>query len=230
MKLLKFILPISALLMVFAVVESTAQICVFKEGEEYRMEDAIRYKGDNIKFIKYCCDCLRKCSPNYFVDDKYMLTHIAAKYNRKEVLEYLVNEKDIPANKFPVDLQNGGYDKTYTPVMFAALYKGATSSLPIVKFLVETYGYDIVTVKNKYNEDALILSNRSSDAPLKTYIKSAWNKAKGYSYNQIEQEKAKLRNLLKPEAIQKHFAQNTTPNTVVQTTKPFIQSTEANLI
>ena len=218
------------MLMVFAVVESTAQICVYNENRKYSLEDVVANKCDglsdevNLKFLKFCCDSLGKCSPNYFVDDKYMLTHIAAKYNRKEVLKYLVNEKDIPANKFPVDLQNGGYDKTYTPVMFAALYKGATSSLPIVKFLVETYGYDIVTVKNKYNEDALILSNRSSDAPLKTYIKSAWNKAKGYSYNQIEQEKAKLRNLLKPEAIQKHFAQNTAANSVVQTTKPFIQS------
>lgn len=226
MKLLKFILPITAMLMVFAVVESTAQICVYDKNTKYSLADVVANKCNlsdevNLKFLKFCCDSLGKCSPNYFVDDKYMLTHIAAKYNRKEVLEYLVNEKDIPANKFPVDLQNGGYDKTYTPVMFAALYKGATSSLPIVKFLVETYGYDIVTVKNKYNEDALILSNRSSDAPLKTYIKSAWNKAKGYSYNQIEQEKTKLRNLLKPEAIQKHFAQNT----VLQTTKPFIQST-----
>ncbi len=120
MKLLKFILPISAMLMVFAVVESTAQICVFKEGEEYRLEDAIRYKGDNLKFIKFCCDSLGKCTPNYFAQDKYLLTHIAAKYNKKEVLEYLVREKKIPSDTFPYDVERLEYEKSYTPIMFAA--------------------------------------------------------------------------------------------------------------
>ena len=220
MRLLKFILPITAMLMVFAVVESTAQICVFKEGEEYRLEDAIKYKGDNLEFIKFCCDCLRKCSPSYFVEDKYMLTHIAAKYNRTEVLEYLVKEKEIPFDKFPVDLKNGGYDKTYTPIMFAAKYNAYESSEYLIRIGAS------ITRKNMYNEDALDLAKTTKNQKLISLFQSAWNKAKGYSYNQIEQEKAKLRNLLKPEAIQKHFAQNT----VVQTTKPYIQSVEANRI
>ncbi len=219
MKLLKFILPITAMLMVFAVVESTAQICVLRQGVEYRLEDVVANKCNlsddmNLKFLKFCCDSLQICSPNYFVEDKYMLTHIAAKYNRTEALEYLVKEKGIPSDKFPVDLQNGGYDKTYTPIMFAAKYNAYESSAYLISIGAS------VTKKNMYNEDALDLAKVTKNQKLISLFKSAWNREKGFSEMLIEKEKAKLRNLLKPEAIQKHFAQNT----VVQTTKPFIQS------
>ena len=75
-----------------------------------------------------------------------------------------------------------------------------------------------------YNEDAFDLAKVTRNQKLISLFKSAWNKEKGFSEMLIEKEKAKLRNLLKPETIQKHFAQNTAANSVVQTTKPFIQS------
>ncbi len=220
MKLLKFILPISALLMVFAVVESTAQICVYNENRKYSLEDVVANKCDglsdevNLKFLKFCCDSLDKCNPNYLVEGKYRLTHIAAKYNRRAALEYLITEKNIPSDSYPLNLERGEYEKTYTPIMLAIQNK----AFECVEYLINI-GVNI-TRTNIYGETPLSLAKATGNQRMISLVQAAWNKAKGYSYNQIEQEKAKLRNLLKPEAIQKHFAQNT----VVQTTKPFIQS------
>ena len=219
MKLLKFILPITAMLMVFAVVESTAQICVYDKNTKYSLEDVVANKCNlsdeiNLKFLKFCCDSLDMCNPNYLVEDKYRLTHIAAKYDRRAALEYLIVEKKVPSDSYPINLDRGEYEKTYTPVMLAIKSK----AFSCVQYLI-SIGVDI-TRTNMYGETPLSLAKQTGNKSIIDLVQSAWNKAKGYSYNQIEQEKAKLRNLLKPEAIQKHFAQNTT----VQTTKPFIDS------
>jgi ankyrin repeat protein len=199
MKLLKFILPITAMLMVFAVVESTAQICVYEVGEEYKLEDAIKYKGNNLEFIKFCCDSLRKCTQNYYADNKYLLTHIAAKYNRTEVLEYLVKEKRIPADTFPIDLQNGGYDKSYTQIMFAAKDNGLDSA----KYLISVGAS--VTRKNIYNQDALDLAKTTGNSQLIATIKKAWNDAKGIAQANLEKNKKDLIKVLTLNDIEKEL-------------------------
>ncbi len=205
MKLLKFILPISALLMVFAVVESTAQICVYNENRKYSLEDVVANKCDglsdevNLKFLKFCCDSLGKCSPNYFVDDKYMLTHIAAKYNRTAALEYLVKDKNIPFDKFPVDLQNGGYDKTYTPIMFAAKDNAPSSASYLVSIGAS------VTRKNIYNQDALDLAKTTGNSQLIATIKKAWNDAKGIAQASLEKNKKDLIKVLTLNDIEKEL-------------------------
>lgn len=199
MKLIKFILPITALLMVFAVVKSTAQICVYEVGEEYKLEDAIRYKGNNIEFIKFCCDSLRKCTQNYYADDKYLLTHIAAKYNRSEVLAYLVREKLIPADTFPIDLQSGGYDKSYTQIMFATKDNGLDSA----KYLISVGAS--VTKKNMYNQDALDLAKKTNNSELISVIQKAWNKASGIAQATIEKNKKDLIKVLTLNDIEKEL-------------------------
>ncbi len=204
MKLLKFILPITAMLMVFAVVESTAQICVLRQGVEYRLEDVVANKCNlsdemNLKFLKFCCDSLEICSPNYFVEDKYMLTHIAAKYNRKEALEYLVKEKGIPFDKFPVDLKNGGYDKTYTPIMFAAKDNAPGSA----EYLVDIGAS--VTRKNMYNQDSLDLAKTTGNSQLIATIKKAWNSARGIAQANLEKNKKDLIKVLTLNDIEKEL-------------------------
>jgi len=187
MKLTKFILPIAAI-MLFVSVGADAQICVYRKGEEYRIEDAIQYKGDNVAFIKFCCGELNMCTANYFVQDKYLLTHIAAKYNRSEVLKYLIEDRKIPNDTFPLNLKTGEYEKTYTPLMFAAKNSGFESA----KFLVDDGAS--VTKKNEYNEDALVLAKRTQNTKLIQYIQSAWNNS--VSLYNPEKKKKELIKLL----------------------------------
>ncbi len=204
MKLLKFILPISALLMVFAVVEATAQICVYDKNTKYSLEDVVANKCNlsdevNLKFLKFCCDSLGKCTQNYYADDKYLLTHIAAKYNRTEVLEYLIKEKRIPADTFPIDLQNGGYDKSYTQIMFAAKDNGLDSA----KYLISVGAS--VTRKNIYNQDALDLAKTTGNSQLIATIKKAWNDAKGIAQANLEKNKKDLIKVLTLNDIEKEL-------------------------
>ena len=214
MKLLKFILAITAMLMVFAVINAKAETCVYTDGTEYDLSGAIQYKGNDLGFIKFCCDELGKCTSGYAARDKYYLTHIAAMYNRCDVLKYLVEEKNIPYDKFPANIKTGQFEYTKTQLMMSS----ENGSYDCTKYLVDKGAS--VTRTNQDGHDALYFAKESGNQKVINYVQSAWNKAKGYSYNQIEKEKAKLRNLLKPEAIQKHFAQNA----IVQTTKPFIDS------
>ncbi len=199
MKLLKFILPISALLMVFAVVESTAQICVYKEGEEYRMEDAIRYKGDNLKFIRYCCDCLGNCTPGNAVDGRYYLTHIASKYNRPAVLDYLVKEKGIPADKFPLVKYGETFEKQ-TPAMMGA----ESGSLDAVKYLVGELDVN-VTRRNDEGRDTLYYAKKSGKPSVISYVQDAWNKAMGYAQARMEKNKKDLIRVLTINDIEKEL-------------------------
>jgi len=207
-KLTKFILPIAAI-MLFVSVGADAQICVYRKGEEYRLEDAIQYKGDNLAFIKFCCDELGMCTGNYAARDKYYLTHIAAMYNRCEVLKYLVDEKHIPYDKFPANMKTGEFERTKTQVMMSA----ANGSYECTQFLISKGAS--VTRKNEENHDALYFAKTSKNQSVISIVKAAWDKETRLgSYNILSpknktfEQKTKLLKMLAPSEVKRELTSN----------------------
>lgn len=205
----------------------SSYICAYTNEEKYRIEEAIK-AGKEDAFITWCCEELGQCHPGYSVREDgyvYRLTHIAAKYNRPRLVEYFSKQRTNKDGKTSAPISVDSFlltpslspdPSTYTQLMLSAQNgaKGYETSKVLLALGAKA------SRKNTKDESALTLAQKTKDAKLISLIKTAWDKEMGYSQMLIEKEKAKLRNLLKPEAIQKHFAQNS----VVQTTKPFIDS------
>jgi len=184
MKLTKFILPIAAILMVFAVVEAKAETCVYTDGSEYDIPSAIQYKGDNLEFIKFCCTELKVCNQGYTAREHYLLTHIAAMYNREAVLKYLVEDRGIPKDIFPAYLPSNTPKKTQ--IMMAAEKGGFESA----KYLADN-GANVIR-KNNVDKNAYDYAVQSGNTKLAKYIKGFLDKALGYSAIRVEKNKKDL--------------------------------------
>ena len=190
MKLTKFVLPITALIMLFAPMSVKAETCVYTDGTGYDIPGAIQYRGYDLKFIKFCCDELDECAPGYAARDHYLLTHIAAMYKRDAVLKYLSEEKGIPNDMFPGCINPGDKVENRTPLMMTAVRGDYDGS----KYLVDNNAS--VIKKDPAGKNAYDYAKQSGNQEVISYVGSAWNRAMQTSMNNVQKNKQKLIKLL----------------------------------